>query len=646
MTKRALLLGLAMAIWVNLWPAYSSLIVHSSRADYAHLSVALLIPFICLLGLNLPLSRQGRGLSSSELLTICCIGMVAATMQGEWLSGYFLGVLSAPTYFATPENRWAEVLLDRIPSWTIVADRSATTGFYESLPSGESIPWSAWAIPFFWWSSFLGSVLLVSFCMVIILRKQWMENERLAFPIATAVLELTGVSGSTGTLSTLVRSRLFRIGFWLVLGIFCWNIAALFIKALPELDIPMTVHNRKIIRIGKGFPYFAFSMHPMTIAFAYFTKSDVLLSIWVFHLLAILQVGLFNRIGYSIGGSDMWCSFDPAIGWQSFGGLIVFVCWGLWIARQHLGAVFRKAFTGKGHLEDSGELLSYRTAVYLMLAGCLYLLVWLFQAGMDVLPLLTFWFGTLILYLGMARIIVESGLVFLRGPITAQAFTWHLFGISGLGPASAIALALTYTFFCDGKTWAVTALAHIPRFGMVMNAHRRRTLVPAVLLGTLLGAAAVIAFILYQGYHVMGSYNFGVVSFNGSNDGGVGIWRFTAARIQQGSFGTDWNRVMFLGIGAAFTGLLFLLRYRFPGFPIHPIGFTISASNVLRSSVTSIFIAWLVKTLILRFGGLNTYRRLTPLFLGLFMGYLAGVGLGIAVDTIWFNGNGHPLNDW
>ena len=33
----------------------------------------------------------------------------------------------------------------------------------------------------------------------------------------------------------------------------------------------------------------------MTIAFGYFTKSEVLLSIWVFHLLAILQVGIFNR---------------------------------------------------------------------------------------------------------------------------------------------------------------------------------------------------------------------------------------------------------------------------------------------------------------------------------------------------------------
>jgi len=308
--------------------------------------------------------------------------------------------------------------------------------------------------------------------------------------------------------------------------------------------------------------------------------------------------------------------------------------------------VFRKAFTDKGELDDSNELLSYRHAVFLMLGGCAYLVLWLHHAGMSWGPLLAFWFGTLILYLGLARIIVESGLVYLRGPITAQAFAWHLFGISGMGPSSAVAMGLTYTFFCDAKTWGITALAHIPRLGIAMNPERRRRLVPAVLFGAFLGATAIVGFILLQGYHGVGSYNFGVVSFNGSNDGAVGIWRYTANRIQHGDFGTDWNRVQFFAVGAVFTGLMFFLRYRYPGFPINPIGFTISASNVLRSTVTSIFIAWLTKTLILKFGGLNSYRRMAPLFLGLFMGYLAGVGLGIIVDVIWFNGNGHKLNDW
>ena len=642
MTRRAFLIGLVMAAIANIWPAYSSLIVHSSRADYAHLSTALLIPFLGLLGINLLQERWRHALSASELLTICCMGMVAALMQGEWLSGYFLGVITAPAYFATPENRWDELLLQHIPSWSIVNSRSATAGFYEGLPEGGCIPWQPWAAPLFWWGTFLGSVLLASFCLVILLRKQWMEHERLAFPIASVVLELTGGAGPNSSLRALFRSRLFRIGFWAVLGVIAWNIASWFVGAIPRLPVLKS----RNIRIGRGFPYFLFRIHPMTIAFGYFTKSDVLLSIWVFHLLAILQVGVFNRLGFDIGGSDPWCSFHPAVGWQSFGGMIVFVCWGLWIARTHLADVFRQAFTRNGKADDSEEILSYRTAVWLLLGCSAYAVLFMHRAGMGWAPLAVFWFGTLILYLGLSRIIVESGLVYLRGPISAQAFTWHLLGIAGMGPLSAVGLAHTFTFFCDAKTFGITALAHIPRLAASIAPRRRRLLVPAVLLACLVGALSITGFILHQGYHNVGSYNFGSVSFNGSSDGAVGIWRLTANRIQQGTFGTDWRRVEFLGIGGLITGLMFYLRYRFAGFPVHPIGFTISASGVLQSSVSSIFLVWLAKVILLKFGGLERYRKTAPLFLGMLIGYLAGIGLGVVVDVIWFNGNGHQLNGW
>ncbi|MDP6776456.1 MAG: hypothetical protein QGI83_06810, partial [Candidatus Latescibacteria bacterium] len=263
MTRRAWIIGLVMAAWVNLWPAYSSLIAHSSRADYAQLSEAFLVPFFFLLGFNLLLGRAGKGLSPSELLAISCMGMLAAMMQGEWLSGYFLGIITAPTYFVTPENRWSDVLFQHIPDWSIVADRRATVGFYESLPGGASIPWRAWVPPLVWWGGFLGAVLLAGFSLSAILRKQWMEHERLSFPIATALLELTGVSGSERTFSTLIRNRLFRIGCWIVLGAIAWNIAGWFITEFPRLP----VLSRRSISIGRGFPSLWFKVHPLTIAF-------------------------------------------------------------------------------------------------------------------------------------------------------------------------------------------------------------------------------------------------------------------------------------------------------------------------------------------------------------------------------------------
>ena len=643
MTFRAFIIGLILATFANLWTAYSSLLLHSSRADYAHLSLAMLIPFVGLLILNQLNSLKKWAFSPSELLTICSLGMIAALMQGEWLSGYFIGLISAPTYFATPENRWTDLLVNNLPTWIIVSDPYAARGFYEGIAEKQSIPWQAWWSPLFWWGCFFIAILTINLCISVILRRQWMEHERLGYPIATAILSLTGVSGTQGTLKALFGNRLFQFGFGIVFISICWNITSWFFVGMPPLPILHGEKSKHFIPLGEGFPTFRFTISILTLVFGYFTKSDILFSIWFFHILAIVQMGILNRLGLSMGGSDPWGSFDPSIGWQSFGGLTIFVGWGLWMARAHLCAVFKQAFSKKQLINDSGELLSYRTAVFLLIISILFIMLFLRCTGFEWAPLFIFLFATSILYLGLARIVVESGLVFMRGPITAQAFTWHTIGMAGMTPISATALALTFTFFCDAKTFGMTAMAHIPRLGEAMNRQVRRRIPPAILTAAAIGFITVTAFTLYHGYHVTGSYNFGVVSYNGSNDGPVGIWRLTANRIQAGILTTDYLRLTFFGMGISLVALILYVRYLFPGFPLHPIGFTMGASGVAQNIFVSIFIVWAVKNILLRVGGLDRYNKTAPFFLGLMVGYLSGIALGVIVDAFFFPGEGHPL---
>ena len=642
-TRRCLAIGLGMAAWVNFWPVYASLVLHSTRADHAHLPVAMLIPYLFLLVGNAFLKRHR--LSSSELMTVCCMGMVAACMQGEWLSNYFLEALTMPRYFASAENRWDELLLPHLPRWAAVHDRFAVTHFYEGLPPGQAFPWRVWIAPLFWWGTFLGAVLGINLCLSVILRKQWMAHERLAFPIAHALEALTGVAGMRGTLFALARSRFFQVGFAVTFLIICWFILTWFYVAVPPPPILSGNFAAKLLPLGRGFPPFELRFSLLTLVFGYFTNLEVLFSIWFFHVLSIVQAGVFNRLGLEVGSVDPWGSFHAAVGWQSFGGMVVFVGWGLWVARAHLKGVFRKAIRGDDRVDDSEELMSYRTCVGMLAICSAYVLLWLKSAGMSWAPIFAFWFATQILYLGLARIMVESGLVFLRGPITAQAFTWHLFGVVGLGPRSAVILTLTNAFACDAKTFAMTPLAHVPRLSMGINRRIRKVLAPGVLLGALVGVATAVGVILYCGYCIMGSYNFGTVSFRGIGALNLaGFNRLAAARIQAGTMGSSWDRIGFLGIGAAFTGLLFYLRYRFPGFPLHPIGFAISASAPLRNTTLTIFLVWALKSLVLRLGGLEHYRKLAPLFLGMMVAYLAGTALGVIVDWIWFPGNGHMIH--
>jgi hypothetical protein len=63
----------------------------------------------------------------------------------------------------------------------------------------------------------------------------------------------------------------------------------------------------------------------------------------------------------------------------------------------------------------------------------------------------------------------------------------------------------------------------------------------------------------------------------------------------------------------------------------------------VRRIALSIFIAWALKSIILRLGGVTLYHRLRPFFIGLVVGFFLGVGTSYLVDIIWFFGKGHPI---
>ena len=53
------------------------------------------------------------------------------------------------------------------------------------------------------------------------------------------------------------------------------------------------------------------------------------------------------------------------------------------------------------------------------------------------------------------------------------------------------------------------------------------------------------------------------------------------------------------------------------------------------------FVAWAIKTVLLRVGGVTLYRRAAPVFLGLTIGCFTGIALSQVVDAMWFPGLGH-----
>ena len=86
--------------------------------------------------------------------------------------------------------------------------------------------------------------------------------------------------------------------------------------------------------------------------------------------------------------------------------------------------------------------------------------------------------------------------------------------------------------------------------------------------------------------------------------------------------------------GAFFVLLLSVLRLRFTGFLLHPLGYAMTCSygSLIWGSF---FIVWLLKSLVLRYGGMRLYKQAVPFFLGFALGHFAIAGILWGLTGAW-----------
>ncbi len=636
LTVRSLLLGILMVVLVNIGSSYSLFIAHSTLISVGYLPlIVIFLFFIIVVIFNVVLKSLNPkwALQPPELTVIFVMGLLGVTFQPFGSVSLLMGVIGAPYYFASPENQWAQYLFQYIPNWIAPNRIQAIRWFWEGLPKGQGIPWGAWIIPLIWWFSFIGVFFFVCFCVVTILNKQWIEKERVAFPLMQVPAEMIQEAGGKAAFPTFMRSRLFWIGFSIPFFIVVWNIGHYFSPLFPEIR----VISGSSISIGRDFPKIPVGLSFHLIGFAYFANLDVLASIWFFYLLSVLQIGIYNRLGFSIGSPEVFCSQNPSIGWQGFGAMIVIVVVGIWMARSHLRDVLRKAFRKDVAVDDSQEMLSYRTAVFGLILGLIYMFGWLHKSGMEYREIFLFMGAVFVVLTGLTIVVSRGGLVKLRAPLIPPIFTVHTLGSSTISPPSMTALAFSYAWIADLDGNLMTAVAQCGKLGSMIKVHMR-SVVKAMIIAILVSAVVFTLYSLYLGYHY-GAFNLGGFIYGG----GAQLPFDSAVEKMRNPFGPDWKRLSFLGIGGITGAGLIYLRHRFIWWPLSPLGFAVASVLPVRGAAFSIFLAWAIKGIILRFGGIQAYRRGRPFFTGLVIGLFVGVGLSFLVDMIWFPGQGHGI---
>lgn len=625
MNAFTLILGSILTVAVIVGGCYNRLLISSTRMDWNHLSIGAVAPLFLIAVFVARRVKITRG----EMLVIFTMTLIAGTIPTYFIARG-MAWMALPYYGASPENQWAEYYGDHLPSFAIIQPGDALNWYYEGLPPGMSIPWGHWIEPLFWWGTVAAAFYCCCLCLTVMFRKQWVEHERLRYPLMEASLALTDTDESRTFHVAIMNSRLFWAGFAISFGIIAWNALLWFDVRVPS--IPSVIGH---IRFGRSFEPMEIRVLPLVLGFTYFVNQDIAFSLWFFNLLANLELGVISRFGlaansppFIFGSSDM-----TALGSSQIeGAFIALVLFSIWNARHHLRDVVRKALGKAPEVDDRSEIMSYRSAFFGLLLGVGYLCLWVWKLGMPVPYVPIFMFGVLVLFLGMTRVIAESGLVSIRSPLSPQDLTMFVMGTSGVTNQGLLGVILSFIWCGDTKSTVMPALANSSKLYSTIETDRRRLLWPVL---TAMVVGVVSAWITTL--HIR--YTHGGLKTRGFRDI---IWNHFVTKAKN-PHGTLWPLMIFIGIGAGLAALFMGLRYRFPLLPFHPVGFAAGAAYPVTSAVASIFVTWLAKVMLRRFGGGKQIERAKPFFVGLILGHFMGAFLGVVVDHIWFPIRGHQI---
>jgi len=624
-SARAVVIGLLLVPPNVYWVHQMEIVWYSAEPTTIALYFNVIFILLVLLAANWVVRRvrPAWALQQSELLVVYVILAVASSLAGHDQIEILVPAMGWKSWYATAENRWRELFFRFVPDYLVVDSKRVLTGFFE----GNSTLYTrghllGWAVPVAVWTGFILTLVFATLCINVILRRQWTENERLAYPIVQIPLEITDPRFA------LWRHRLFWIGFGMAAALDTVNGLGFLYPSVPMFDV-------RAINLGRyfqGWPWWVLGgvrggLYPFAIGLGYLLPLDLLFSSFFFYW--FWQAQYVMTVVMAWEGDPRF----PYVSEQSFGGYIGLVIFSLWVARRYLARIFRSAFARAPDLSQGREPMSYRWAVWGLLLSTAALIAFTGYAGMPVWIACGFFGIYFLLVTSVTRMRAELGPpahdLHNAGP---DVILTNVFGSQALGPRAITMFSLYY--------WMNRAYRSLPMPHELeaFKIAEQRDLRQRRMLGVLIAAAVVGVIASFWSLVAIG-YKYGMGTAN------VGL----AAR----AFGSEpWQR---LGacltdpvkpssgaatatvVGIVFSILLLSLRMRWIWWPFHPVGYAVSSSWSMNLLWMPLFIAWVIKLFVLRYGGLRLYRQALPFFLGLILGEYATGGvwslIGIAIKT-------------
>ncbi len=606
---------------------------------------------IVIFGSVVPLLGTGGRLSAKELLVVFSMMLICSGIPTFGLVSQLLPMLTSWQHLA-PGRGWVDSFFNYIPTWMVVGNPQdmirgmeqgynvdqiskghylAIRWFYRGTPEGYSmtkVPWTQWVKPLAAWGVFITFLYTYMFSLTSILRKQWIEKEKLLFPLMQLPIEMAENEEKPGLLSPLFKNWYMLVG----IGI------PLLIHSIIQLQHYLlsgqgTSFLKTSTSFFQGTSFSAFGHVSLTIYFAvigfcYLLSTEITLSVWLFFIF-----NRFQRVVHDWAGVPGVVTRPTQSGAAQFiGALVVFVLFGLYAARSHLWDVVRKGLWGAEDVDDSGELIGYRASLFGLILALAGLIGWCMFMGMQWWVAVMVFFGFTMVIIGITRAVAEGGLLFVKLESAKPVdFMRNLTGTSPItAPSLTVLSFIQYVSMFDLKTLLMPALMQGCKARDTANDRSKKTLWAFI--------GAVVVVVLVSGVATL----WGCYSMGANN---VHTWYYIKGP-QMVAFdplknwitrpqGPDWTGIAYMIGGGVFSGFLIFMRRSFAWWPLHPLGY-IMAQGYFESTriVFSFFLGWLIKTGVLRFAGGRWFKRLRPFFLGLILGEFGAAGLWLVVGLI------------
>jgi hypothetical protein len=551
--------------------------------------------------------RPRWAFSPAELVLIYVVVVIAGMANGvySWF-GPTVSVIVHPIWGASPSNGWQEMVWPNLPTWLTVPSVPILEGFFlgnSSMYRPEVL--HAWASPVLWWGAFITVLLWVCLCLNVLMRRRWSQEEKLAFPMTEVPLRLTQADGA------LFSSRLWWIGLGISVGIGAWNMLARFLPALPAVPLSVDISRRIAVSPWSALRTDSISWGFWGIGLSFLMPLDMMFSLIVFNIGWRSEYLITRILGWNM---QAWSGF-PYGDEQSIGAYIAVLASVLWVDRRYLSHVLRKAIGLPSRADDSEEPFSYRIALLGAVLGT-WFLVWFFgRGGVRATVALSFLGLYFVMMLTLSRVRAQIGPpdneIYGAMP---PFFLSQIPGTRWMGPKGVAMITLMAPLLREQTSNPSPVQLEALRMS------ERRAFSPRLLSAAMVLAVPIIVLIyfwtyLHLGYHhgLEGGANIYLVQMPSGVAEELDSWIRNPG-------GPNWSGAEGIGVGALITFVLMAIKLRFPGWPLHPVAFPLAWSWPIDAMLPAIIATWIVKLVLLRYGGLRAHRTALPLFLGFIVG--------------------------